>query len=134
MRIFELLKIAQFWIFKILRILKTFFHQNKKLEFHRLDPFIRTPLINEGGGKLTAEFDVPDTYGVFNFIVKFNKLGFTKIESKSQVTVRPLRHDMYERFIQCAYPYYFSAFSMMFGVVLLSFAFLYHKDEKSKKE
>jgi len=104
------------------------------LEFHRLDPFIRGKLNNEGGGKLVAFVDVPDTYGVFNFIVSFNKLGYTRIEAKKQVTVRPLRHDMYERFITSAYPYYFSAFSMMFGVFLLSFAFLYHQDEKKKSD
>lgn len=104
------------------------------MEFHRLDPFIRVPLTNDGGGILSTEIMAPDTYGVFNFIVKFNKLGYTKIETKAQVTVRPLRHDMYERFISCAYPYYFSAFSMMFGVFILSFAFLYHRDEKDKSE
>jgi oligosaccharyltransferase complex subunit beta len=99
-----------------------------------MDPFIRMPFKNEGGGVLSATFMVPDQYGVFNFIVKFNKLGYTKIEHKQQITVRPLRHDMYERFILCAYPYYFSAFSMMFGVFILSFAVLYHKDPKTKAE
>merc|ERR1711972_237114 len=103
------------------------FGQAVWLEFHRLDPFIRVPMVNEGGGKFTAEFMVPDTYGVFNFIVKMNRLGYTQLETKTQVTVRPLRHDMYERFIVAAYPYYLSAFSMMFGVFLLSFAFLYNK-------
>ena len=55
------------------------------LDFHRLDPFIRIPFVNEGGGKFRATFKVPDTYGVFNFIVWQTKLGNTYIEHKQQV-------------------------------------------------
>jgi oligosaccharyltransferase complex subunit beta len=52
-----------------------------------------------------------------------------------QVSVWPLQHTQYERFIPSAYPYYASAFSMMFGVVLFSFVFLHYRDEpKEKKE
>ena len=77
---------------------------------------------------------LPDVYGVFQFKVNHNRLGYTSIKSSVQVSVRPLRHDQYERFIISAYPYYFSAFSMMAGVGLLSFAVLYHSDTKPKTE
>ena len=43
------------------------------------------------------------------------------------MTVRPLLHTQYERFIPAAYPYYASAFSMMFGLFIFSFVFLYHR-------
>jgi oligosaccharyltransferase complex subunit beta len=48
-----------------------------------------------------------------------------------QVSVRPLQHTQYERFIRSAFPYYISAFSMMAGVAIFSFVFLYHKDPAS---
>jgi oligosaccharyltransferase complex subunit beta len=52
-----------------------------------------------------------------------------------QVSVRPLQHTEYERFIPSAYPYYVSAFSMMAGVFLFSIVFLHYKeDSKSKSE
>lgn len=49
-----------------------------------------------------------------------------------QVSVRPLQHTQYERFIPSAYPYYVSAFSMMVGVFLFSFVFLYYKEDSPK--
>ena len=51
------------------------------------------------------------------------------------MSVRPLQHTQYERFIYSAFPYYASAFSMMFGVVIFSLVFLHFKeDSKEKKE
>lgn len=103
------------------------------MDFHRLDPFVRTPLENKNGVN-SVDFTLPDVYGVFQFKVNYNRLGYTRIDNAVQVSVRPLRHNQYERFISTAYPYYFSSFSMMIGVSLLAFAVLYHQDEKSKKE
>ena len=52
-----------------------------------------------------------------------------------QVSVRPLQHTQYERFIPTAFPYYISAFSMMFGVCVFSIVFLHFRDDtKEKKE
>ena len=104
-----------------------------QLDFHRLDPFVRVTMDNVHGVQ-TAEFKLPDVYGVFQFKVNYNRLGFTKIDHVVQVSVRPLRHNQYERFITTAYPYYFSSFSMMIGASLLSFVVLYHSDSKPKKE
>ena len=50
-----------------------------------------------------------------------------------QISVRPFRHNDYERFIPAAYPYYASAFSMMAAVVLFSIVFLYHREPVAKK-
>ncbi|VDK50543.1 unnamed protein product [Gongylonema pulchrum] len=87
--------------------------KDMQLEFVRIDPFVRTTLKNSNG-KLKTYFKLPDVYGVYKFMV----------------SVRPLQHTQYERFIYSAYPYYVSSFSMMIGVVLFSFVFLYHKDSK----
>jgi len=104
-----------------------------QVDYHRLDPFVRRTLNNEKG-LFSTEFKLPDTYGVFQFRVNYERLEYTTIEIEAQLSVRPLRHDQYERFISSAYPYYFSSFSMMAGVSLLSFVVLYHGDEKKKKE
>ncbi|RWS29441.1 Dolichyl-diphosphooligosaccharide--protein glycosyltransferase subunit-like protein [Leptotrombidium deliense] len=104
-----------------------------QLEFVRIDPFIRT-LMKKDGNKYVAKFKIPDVYGVFKFVIDYSRIGFTHLHSSTQVSVRPLQHTQYERFIRSAYPYYISAFSMMFGVFLFSCIFLYHKDGKDKPE
>ena len=105
-----------------------------QLDFHRIDPFVRTFLNKTKDGKLYhVDFMLPDVYGVFQFKVDYNRVGYTHLFSTTQVTVRPYEHTQYERFILSAYPYYFSAFSMMIGVSLLAVVFLHHKDNQKQK-
>ncbi|KAM3961729.1 dolichyl-diphosphooligosaccharide--protein glycosyltransferase non-catalytic subunit Ost48 [Aphomia sociella] len=107
-----------------------------QLEFVRIDPFVRTTLKNKANGVYEAVFKVPDVWGVYQFKVDYDRVGYTRLYHSTQVSVRPLQHTQYERFIPSAYPYYVSAFSMMLGVFLFSFVFLYYKEEtpKSKSE
>ena len=105
-----------------------------QLEFFRLDPFVCTYLKKSADGKsLNLHFKLPDVYGIFQFKVDYNRLGYTHFFSTTQVSVRPFTHLQYERFITSAFPYYVSAFSMMVGVVLFSCVFLNHRD-KTKKD
>jgi len=105
-----------------------------QMEFVRIDPFVRQQMINKNG-VLTAKFKIPDVYGVFKFKVDYARLGLTRVSTSLQVSVHPLWHNQYERFIYSAYPYYASAFSMMAGVFIFSFVFLHFKEEtKSKSE
>jgi len=104
-----------------------------QVEFVRIDPFVRANMQVSKGGLIGAKFKIPDVYGVYQFKVNYHRLGLTRIATSTQVSVRPLRHNQYERFIPSAYPYYASAFSMMFGVFVFSFVFLYHSDETKKK-
>ncbi len=103
-----------------------------QLEFVRIDPFVRTPLKKEGN-TYVAKFTIPDVYGVFQFKLDYNRIGYTYLYSATQVSVRPLEHTQYERFILSAYPYYISSFSMMFGVFIFSFVFLYFKETPKEK-
>ncbi|KAB0795596.1 hypothetical protein PPYR_12435 [Photinus pyralis] len=103
-----------------------------QLEFVRIDPFIRTTLKRKVPGKYEAIFKIPDVYGVYQLNVDYDRVGYTHLYSSTQVSVRPLQHTQYERFIPSAYPYYVSAFSMMAGVFLFSFVFLHYKDEPVK--
>ncbi|XP_062247955.1 dolichyl-diphosphooligosaccharide--protein glycosyltransferase 48 kDa subunit [Platichthys flesus] len=103
-----------------------------QLEFVRIDPFVRTYL-KKNGGKYTIKFTLPDVYGVFQFKVDYNRLGYTHLYSSTQVSVRPLQHTQYERFIPSAFPYYASVFSMMIGLFVFSIVFL-HMKEKEKSD
>ncbi|VVC96630.1 unnamed protein product [Leptidea sinapis] len=107
-----------------------------QLEFVRIDPFIRTTLQRKPNGVYEGIFKVPDVWGVYQFKVDYDRVGYTRLYHSTQVSVRPLQHTQYERFIPSAYPYYVSAFSMMIGVYIFSFVFLYYKDDspKSKSE
>lgn len=103
-----------------------------QLEFVRIDPFVRTVLKGKDG-KFSTKFKLPDVYGVFQFRVDYNRIGYTHLFSTTQVSVRPLEHTQYERFITSAYPYYISSFSMMFGVFIFSLVFLHYKDDPKEK-
>ena len=103
-----------------------------QMEFVRIDPFVRLTLENQNG-HFEGKFKIPDTYGVYQFKVDYVRTGLTRLVSTTQYSVRPWRHDQYERFISSAYPYYASAFSMMLGVVMFSVVFLHHQ-EKPKTE
>merc|ERR1712170_338152 len=112
---------------------KPFKADDVQLEFVRIDPFVRTTLKSKNGGLFVARFKLPDVYGVYQFRVDYNRIGYTHLFSTTQVSVRPLEHTLYERFIPSAYPYYFSAFSMMGGVFLFSLFFLHYKEDTRDK-
>jgi len=105
-----------------------------QMEFVRIDPFIRKTMTVDETGLFKAKFVVPDVYGVFKFVIGYSRLGLTSISSSNQISVHPLRHNQYERFIYSAYPYYASSFSMMAGVFMLALVFLYHKDPEAKSK
>ncbi|XP_057658135.1 dolichyl-diphosphooligosaccharide--protein glycosyltransferase 48 kDa subunit [Diorhabda carinulata] len=115
---------------------KPFTANDIQLEFVRIDPFVRTTLQRKPSGEYEAKFKIPDVYGVYQFKVDYDRVGYTRLFSTTQVSVRPLQHTQYERFITSAYPYYTGAFSMMLGVFVFSFVFLHFKedDKKSKSE
>lgn len=103
-----------------------------QLEFVRLDPFVRTTLTGTNGN-FNVKFKIPDVYGIFKFVVDYNRVGYTHLFSSTQVSVRPLEHTQYDRFIPAAFPYYASAFSMMIAVFFFTFIQLYHADEQKQK-
>lgn len=108
--------------------------QDIQLEFVMLDPYVRTFLKREGtSATFKASFKIPDVYGIFTFRLSYTRLGYTTLSEIERVTVRPLRHDQYERFIVSAYPYYASSFSMLLGIFVFSFFFLYTKETEQKK-
>jgi len=99
-----------------------------QLEFRMLDPYVRTTMKHDKNGRYTASFKLPDVYGVFTFKVEYVRQGYGFLTDITRTPVRPFRHNEYERFIGSAFPYYTSAFSMMVGLFLFSWFFLYHRE------
>lgn len=98
-----------------------------QVEFVMLDPYVRTKLQHNDQGHFYTAFKVPDVYGVYKFVINYHRAGYTPLELAKTVSVRPFRHDEFERFLVAAYPYYMSVFSTMAAFFVFGFAFLYHK-------
>lgn len=96
---------------------------------------MRTTLQKNSAGQYEAKFKIPDVYGVYQFKVDYDRVGYTRIYNTTQVSVRPLEHTQYERFINAAFPYYAGAFSMMLGVWIFAIFFIevHIGDELEKK-
>ncbi|XP_033113598.1 dolichyl-diphosphooligosaccharide--protein glycosyltransferase 48 kDa subunit-like [Anneissia japonica] len=65
---------------------KPFDSNDVQLEFVRIDPFVRTSLKSKNG-RFSTKFKLPDVYGVFQFKVDYNRIGFTHLYSTTQVNM-----------------------------------------------
>lgn len=104
--------------------------EDMQLEFVMIDPYVRAALKRVGQGEYLTTFTVPDTMGIFKFVVKFHKLGnkgTSNLDLSQIVSVRPFRHDEFERFLWVATPYYLGTASIMTAFVLFCSLFLYSK-------
>ncbi|WAQ80821.1 hypothetical protein PtA15_1A159 [Puccinia triticina] len=103
-----------------------------QLEFTMLDPHLRvtmTPTKSAKGTHTTYStvFRAPDRHGVFTFKLDYRRrTGYTHLEKGIQVSVTPLDHDQYERFILGAFPYYSGTLSVLASFLLFSFVWLTH--------
>ena len=95
------------------------------LSFTMIDPYVRHPLTPHANGTYTTQFQVPDVYGVYKYVVEYKRTGYSSLQAVHQVSVTPYRHDQYERFLWVAYPYYVSALTLMAAFVLFGWVFLY---------
>lgn len=102
--------------------------QDMQLELVMLDPYLRTGLsCDPATGRYSVQVKIPDAHGVYKFRVMYRRPGYSTLTVNTQVSIRPFRHDEYDRFIFSAYPYYTGAFSMMAGFFIFSFFFLYSR-------
>lgn len=102
-----------------------------QLEFVMLDPHVRTTMVNDPStGKFVATFVAPDNYGIFKFRVLYRRPGYSIIHAEVPVSVRPFKHNEYDRYLFTAFPYYTSSFSAMIAFFVFSFFFLFSKDKK----
>jgi len=106
---------------------KPYVANDVQLSLVMLDPYIRKTLTHDANGKYHTSLRLPDVYGVFKFSINYHRQGYSNLEIFEQVSVHPFRHDEFERFIDVAYPYYISAFSMMGGFFVFGLVFLFTK-------
>eukprot|EP01039_Chlorochromonas_danica_P003857 gene3857-4214_t len=108
---------------------KPFHSSDMQMEFVMLDAYIRKTMIADPkSGLFLTTFTAPDSYGVFKFRVLYRRTGYSVIHAETQVSIRPFKHNEYERFIVSAYPYYSSSFSALVAFVIFSVLFLYSSD------
>ncbi|CAA2960930.1 dolichyl-diphosphooligosaccharide--protein glycosyltransferase 48 kDa subunit-like [Olea europaea var. sylvestris] len=98
-----------------------------QVQFYMMSPYVLKTLSTNQKGLYHTSFKVPDAYGVFQFKVEYQRLGYTSLSLSKQIPVRPFRHNEYERFITTAFPYYGASFSMMAGFFIFSIVYLYNK-------
>ncbi|THU47730.1 hypothetical protein C4D60_Mb09t18710 [Musa balbisiana] len=98
-----------------------------QVQFYMMSPYVLKTLATDHKGLYSTSFKVPDVYGVFQFKVEHQKLGYTSLSLSKQIPVRPFRHNEYERFITTAFPYYGASFSTMVAFFIFSIVYLYNK-------
>ena len=110
---------------------KPYVTNDMQLEFVMLDPYVRKTMVcDPTSGRYTVSFTAPDDYGVFKFRVHYRRPGYTVIHAETQISIRPYKHDEYDRFIIAAFPYYSSSFSMMMSFFLFSVLFLFSSTKR----
>ncbi|KAL7141731.1 hypothetical protein ABFS83_08G073200 [Erythranthe nasuta] len=98
-----------------------------QVQFYMMSPYVLKTLSTNQKGLYHTSFKVPDVYGVFQFKVEYQRLGYTTLSLSKQIPVRPFKHNEYERFITTAFPYYGASFSTMAGFFIFSIVYLYNK-------
>ncbi|XP_071722147.1 dolichyl-diphosphooligosaccharide--protein glycosyltransferase 48 kDa subunit-like isoform X2 [Rutidosis leptorrhynchoides] len=106
---------------------KPYVSNDVQLQFYMMSPYVLKTLSTDKKGLYSTSFKVPDAYGVFQFKIEYENLGYTTLSLSKQIPVRPYRHNEYERFIPAAYPYYGATFSMMAGLFIFTAVHLYNK-------
>lgn len=107
-----------------------FYADDMQLEFVMLDAHVRTTMkANRDSGKFLAAFTAPDVYGIFKFRVMYRREGYSVLHSEDAVSLRPFKHDEYDRYLFTAMPYYSSAFSALAAFFVFSTFFLFSTDK-----
>jgi len=111
---------------------KPFRENDVQFEFIRLDSFIRQFLEHDNNGNYKINFMLPDVFGIYKFTINYKRKGWGYLFTEQLVSVRPFRHDEYQRFLTAAYPYYLGSASMIIGFIVFTFIFLFGTITTSK--
>jgi oligosaccharyltransferase complex subunit beta len=71
--------------------------------------------------------------GIYQFKVSYRKPGWTFLVESERVTVRPYKHDEYERFLLVAYPYQFGLCGTIASTFIFMVVYLYTSTTDVKK-
>lgn len=100
-----------------------------------LDPWVIMKLSNHRGtATYSAEFVTPTKAGIYQYKFIYEKPGYNFISLSDRVTVRPKKHDEFDRFLVTALPYYSGTFATIIGSIVFIIFYLYTKESHDKKE
>jgi oligosaccharyltransferase complex subunit beta len=106
---------------------RPFTESDVQLEYWLLDPVVRRTMRHNGKGRYSLAFKVPESFGVYRYVIDYQKDAYSRLRVEKQVPAHPFRHDEFDRFVLAAYPYYAGAFSMLAGFFIFGIVFLYNK-------
>lgn len=99
-----------------------------------LDPWVINRLINhKGTSTYSAEFVTPSKAGIYQYKFIYERPGFNFISEAHRVTVRPRKHDEFDRFLLTALPYYSGTFATIVGSLVFVVLFIYSKDPQHER-
>eukprot|EP01029_Cantina_marsupialis_P027630 TRINITY_DN773110_c0_g1_i1.p1 TRINITY_DN773110_c0_g1~~TRINITY_DN773110_c0_g1_i1.p1 ORF type:complete len:447 (+),score=124.71 TRINITY_DN773110_c0_g1_i1:138-1343(+) len=101
-----------------------------QLEFVMLDPHVRTTMTHNDEGVFTANFKVPDVYGIFKFHLMYRRPGYSTLEDDRTVVIRPFRHDEFQRFLPAGLPYSISVGCLLMGFFTMVMVYMFHRQPK----
>ncbi|KAJ3361948.1 hypothetical protein GGF32_006825 [Allomyces javanicus] len=101
-------------------------HLTNTLQFSAtmLHPYVRhrmpLALTTAHSAVYSTHVHLPDVYGVYTFAATCKEPGYSHVEHKQLVSIRPYRHNEYPRYLPVAWPYYVGAYSHMAAFVVFA--------------
>lgn len=72
--------------------------------------------------------------GIYQFKIIYKKPGFNFIKEAERVTIRPYKHDEFERFLFVASPYFVGTFATIISTFAFILLYVYSSSGKTKNE
>ena len=85
-------------------------------------------------GTFIFNSQAPQKEGIYQFKIIYKKPGYNFVTLAERVTIRPYKHDQFERFLFVAYPYFFSVWSTIIAAFAFVVIYLYSSWEESKQK
>jgi len=104
-----------------------------QVELAMLDPHTRSSLAHAGAGVHEAAVRAPAVPGAFTARLSHRRAGLSRVLSELPVTLRPVRHDEFERFLPAAAPHYAAAAAAI-ALLLLLVTLTLTTADKDKRE
>lgn len=102
-----------------------------QLQLIMYDPYYRVFMNHTHSGIYNAKIKLPHIFGVYKIVIDYHKQGYNHLFMNETISVRPYRHDEYERFIFVASPYYITVLSLGLAFFVFTVVFLYQKQDDS---
>jgi oligosaccharyltransferase complex subunit beta len=114
---------------------KPYIADDLAVEFVMLDPWVINRLTDhKGSSTYSAEFITPSTAGIYQYKFIYERPGYNFLSEIHRVTVRPRKHDEFDRFLLVALPYYTGTFATIIGSLVFVVLYIYSRESHEKTE